>query len=265
MKDVLNDVFHPATDQSRKSNSRIDLWQDEKHHLEHLSFWNIRFWQYDKNIDMSWEPKPVHCGLAPRIVYHQGIYAPHLLLHYGLIKEENRHQKAERYKKHDPGAKYFSRSNYDLIEKDIKPQEFKEEEWQEKVEQEVQNYIKKPRKKANMSNTPVKHFLIRRKKDGFIFDVPENKIQEHLREGFELVDPEGIIKEEEEKPISREDLVSREELEPKTDPTTSTEQEEETSIKQMTKDELIIALRDKGVTVDRRKGAERLRKELADL
>ena len=41
----------------------------------------------------KFEEKALHCGLAPKIAYQYGNYAPFILKHYGLKDKEDRERK----------------------------------------------------------------------------------------------------------------------------------------------------------------------------
>ena len=89
----------------------INLW--DKGWNRRQSFWNVRAWKW--NGDTKIYNKPLHCGLAPEWCYYYGGYAPYFVKHYGLMKEEDRQKKIERYQKYDPQAKYKDKSYYDAL------------------------------------------------------------------------------------------------------------------------------------------------------
>ena len=129
----------------------INLWNDEEHYNHTRSFWNIRFWNYrkTKEIDLHFEKKNVHCGLAPRIVYKYGVEAPFLLKHYGLMKPEDRKKKVERYKKYDPKHVFKGTEFYDSIDDTKKTNDlirkFDEDEMHQRVVRDVEKHGKKIR------------------------------------------------------------------------------------------------------------------------
>lgn len=117
-----------------------NLWNDENHYSQDLSFWNIRFFRFLPELGLEYLHKPLHCGLAPPWAYHMGNYVPHLLIHYGLMKREDRMRKVQRYNQYDPNAKYKGREYYDALESDAAGSEFVEKEVLEKVQREVARY-----------------------------------------------------------------------------------------------------------------------------
>lgn len=120
----------------------MNLWDDEHHYRHDLSFWNIRFWNYNmtKKVSLDFERKRLHCGLAPPIVYKEGVHAPFLIKHYGLMLPEDRKKKVERYKKYDPDAKFKGRMYYDSLENNESIFPFNEDEMHERVVRDVEKY-----------------------------------------------------------------------------------------------------------------------------
>lgn len=87
----------------------VNLYNDEQHFAHDVGiqrFWNIRFYKYLPEMGLQFQRKNVHCGLAPPWAYGYGWYAPYYVLHYGLMKPEDRAAKVERYRKYDPYMKY---------------------------------------------------------------------------------------------------------------------------------------------------------------
>lgn len=98
----------------------INLW-DEGYNKP-WCFWNVRFWSWRLRDELGdrffqFEGRPLHCGLAPKWCYHLDMYAPVILLHYGLKAKEDRMRKVERYNKYDPNRKYREPSYYRELEK----------------------------------------------------------------------------------------------------------------------------------------------------
>lgn len=126
----------------------INLWQDTQHYRHDLSFWNIRYFKNDKKYGETYEPKPVHCGLAPPVFYNYGWHAPFFIKHYGLMNKSDRERKTKRYEKYDPNAKYKSKVYYDAL-KDNKGliREFDELKMIERVKNDVKEHYKYESKK----------------------------------------------------------------------------------------------------------------------
>jgi hypothetical protein len=187
LKDNLGSYFHIQ-----------NLWNDEDHYSQSLSFWNVRFYQFDPT-RIGFTNKPVHCGLAPPYAYHQGIYVPYIVKHYGLMKKEDRRRKVERYNKYDPDAKYKDRSFYDALASDWEGSRFNEDDIQRKVEAEVAKYG--DQKKTKTPETMSKYFYVKRLKDGAVLDVPERDLQRTLAtKRFELIG-EAVIQAAAEAPV----------------------------------------------------------------
>lgn len=120
----------------------VNLWNDESHYRHDLSFWNIRFWNYNltKEISLKFARKRVHCGLAPEIVYKYGSHAPFLLKHYGLMRPEDRKRKVKRYEKYDPHAKFKSRQYYDALKNEQFVRVFNEDSMHQRVAEDSQKH-----------------------------------------------------------------------------------------------------------------------------
>ena len=101
----------------------INLWDDETHYRHDLSFWNVRFYRFRPDLGLQFEKKPLHCGLAPPVVYNHACHAPWMVRHYGIMKQEDRQRKVERYEKYDPNAKWKGRLYYDSLKnnKTVRP------------------------------------------------------------------------------------------------------------------------------------------------
>lgn len=117
----------------------VNLWNSPDRYSKGLSFWNIRFFKYAPEHGLNYLNKPLHCGLAPPFAYKYGNYVPHLLLHYGLMKSEDRAKKVERYNKYDPNAKYKDRIYYDALSSEGTGSVLNLEELRAKVREDVAN------------------------------------------------------------------------------------------------------------------------------
>jgi hypothetical protein len=156
------------------------------------SFWNIRFWKWDKDVlsyfgdeFYRFESRPLHCGLAPRWAYLHGSYMPIILLHYGLKSESDRTRKIERYAKYDPTAQYRDKSYYTFLTKATnEPLDLVM--IKKKIEEELLDISYKDRPVKNLTIKGSAYCFFRRKKDGFVFDVPEKDYAEtKLKDDFE--------------------------------------------------------------------------------
>jgi hypothetical protein len=100
----------------------VNLYNDEQHFAHSTGiqrFWNIRFYKYLPEYGLQFLKKNLHCGLAPPIAYKYGWHAPYYLLHYGLMKKEDRERKVERYKKYDPEKKFKSGNYYNELAEEL--------------------------------------------------------------------------------------------------------------------------------------------------
>lgn len=100
----------------------VNLYNDEEHFAQDKGiqrFWNTRFYKYLPNLGLQFLRRSLHCGLGPPYAYSLAWHAPHYLLHYGLMKKEDRMRRVERYKKYDPNAKYKGKEYYDDLSKDL--------------------------------------------------------------------------------------------------------------------------------------------------
>ena len=93
----------------------VNHWGDEGHYHRGLSFWNIRYFKLAPQFGLQYLKKPLHCGLAPPYAYVFGTYVPFIVRHYGLMREEDRQNKVERYKKYDPKAQHKGSIYYEAI------------------------------------------------------------------------------------------------------------------------------------------------------
>lgn len=105
----------------------VNLYNDRDHFAHDVGiqrFWNIRFYKYAPEYGLQFQRKNLHCGLGPPIMYKYGWYAPYYLEHYGLMKEEDRQRKVERYNKYDPKAVFKGRVYYDDLSRNLKAHPF---------------------------------------------------------------------------------------------------------------------------------------------
>jgi hypothetical protein len=153
------------------------------------SFWNIRFWKWDKDVlghfgeeFYRFEARPLHCGLAPRWAYLHGSYAPIILLHYGLKDANDRQRKVERYQKFDPNAVYRDKSYYDFLST-AKAEPFVKEGVMHAIKAELDGISYKDRPIRSMSGVEAKgrFCYFKRKKDGAVFDIPEKHYEDTKR------------------------------------------------------------------------------------
>jgi len=153
------------------------------------SFWNVRFWKWDLDVlkhfgdeFYKFENRPLHCGLAPRWAYLHGSYAPFLLLHYGLMKSEDRLRKVERYKQFDPQAKYRDKSYYDFLASATN-EDYDKSFIENAIQAEIDgvSYKDRPIMSLNMKNANKAFCYFRRIKDGAILDVPESGYEDMKR------------------------------------------------------------------------------------
>lgn len=116
----------------------INLWNDEDHYRQDLSFPNIRFFRFREDLPRTFERKRVHCGLAPAVFYNYGWQSPYIVKHYGLMLPKDRARKTKRYNKYDPNAQFKGKEYYDKIKEDPQPLVFKEDEWHERMKKDVE-------------------------------------------------------------------------------------------------------------------------------
>lgn len=99
----------------------VNLYNDPGHFAHGPGiqrFWNVRFYKYLPQFGLQFQKTNVHCGLGPPFAYKYAWHAPFYLLHYGLMKKEDRDKKAERYKKYD--RRNMKPAYYADLEKDLK-------------------------------------------------------------------------------------------------------------------------------------------------
>jgi len=175
----------------------VQLWDTEdKMRVDGLwgNFWNVRYFKFIKNADLGYQNTPLHCGLAPKYAYAWRTQGEHLFKHYGYMKKEDRIKKAERYRKYDPTAKYRSNEYYDGILSDKpKLKDFNEQRFRQKL-----TYISREpsESKIKIIKAMSKMYYIKNKW-GKIYSVNEDQIENHKREGIEILSEEDF-------PIKRE-------------------------------------------------------------
>jgi len=105
----------------------VNLYNDKDHFAHDVGiqrFWNVRFFKHCPEYGYTYIRKNLHCGLAPPIFYRYAWHAPFYLEHYGLMKEEDRIRRVQRYDRYDPNAKFKGREYYDDLKKKLEPREF---------------------------------------------------------------------------------------------------------------------------------------------
>ena len=156
----------------------VNLWNEGWN--RQWSFWNIRAWKW--NGDTRILNKPLHCGLAPEWCYYYASYVPYFVKHYGLMKEVDRQNKIERYRKYDPNGKYKDKSYYEALASnkyDILDEAY--------IRERLNLEVGKQKRKV-MQETKPKRFFNVKTPLGKIIDVPERDLQETLsRKGFVLI------------------------------------------------------------------------------
>jgi len=167
----------------------ITLWDSEKTFRKDGGwvFWNVRMFKARKDLPINYLKTPVHCGLAPKWAYEYGVQIPHLVKHYGYLKEKDRIKKAERYKKLDPKQRFQSPSWYKSFFTQPSLEEFNEDKILENLKKKFpddkilseigwkvltkEEYIKRKKR-------PMKFYLVRNKTTGLKFEVPEKMIND---------------------------------------------------------------------------------------
>lgn len=162
----------------------VDLWNDPQHFKLESCFWNVRIWKW--NGETKFKAKPVHCGLAPEWTYHYHRHAPFLLLHKGLMAEEDRQRKIKRYEKYDPNAEHLDQKYYDMLESNT-ARPFDEEALADQIAEEVATYNQTKPRKSTMKK-PKQRFAYVRNPHGQTVDIPEKHLAQTLkRPGFEFI------------------------------------------------------------------------------
>lgn len=99
----------------------VNLWNDLQHYRKDLGFYNVRFYKNIPEMETQFLRKRIHCGNAPPYFYcipTKKSHIPHILLHKGLMKKEDREQKVDRYQQYDPKAECKGRAYYDSLSQD---------------------------------------------------------------------------------------------------------------------------------------------------
>jgi hypothetical protein len=187
------------------------FWDSERHINPAATIWNVRLWKYVKENGFLFEPKPLHCGLAPRWAYHTADYAPFIVKHWGLMDRDNRIRKSQRYKVYDPNAVYKDNSYYEMLTSEAVIVPFNEESFQQEVSKEVaktkvkgDKTPKKPPMQSNFDCT----LVIR--DDSSVVTIPNKHLEETLRRHKTWrIMQQSIISRREEAPLEepkREDI-----------------------------------------------------------
>ena len=92
----------------------LNLWNDNLTHNEDLLFEDIRFYKYLPNYT-QFKNQPLHGGMAPEYSYTHGTHSQYHFEHYGLLKQEDRQKKIDRYLKYDPNGKYLPKYWYESL------------------------------------------------------------------------------------------------------------------------------------------------------
>jgi hypothetical protein len=100
----------------------VNLYNDEQHFAHDKGiqrFWNVRYFKYTPEYGLLYQRTGVHCGSCPKVNWAYGWYAPFYVLHYGLMKPEDRQKKIERYQVYDP-KRILKPAYYDDLERELK-------------------------------------------------------------------------------------------------------------------------------------------------
>lgn len=101
----------------------VNLYNDEQHFAHDKGiqrFWNVRFYKFMPELGLQFLRRSLHCGLGPPYAYSLAWHAPYYLLHYGLLKKEDRDRRVERYRKYDPNAKFKGKEYYEDLAKELR-------------------------------------------------------------------------------------------------------------------------------------------------
>lgn len=159
----------------------VNLIGDKDHYSPQWSFPNCRFYKYQ---NIVFRNQPLHCGSAPEWAFDIGNYSDSIILHYGLMSEEDRRRKALRYKKYDPNAQYKGKAYYDFLSSRPNSSILKLEALKLELQKDIIKYKQKDNKKIDMGkydNQP--HVRVLRKKDGMEIIIPKNTLANTLRTG----------------------------------------------------------------------------------
>ena len=100
----------------------VNLYNDEQHFAHDAGiqrFWNVRFYKYLPQVGLQFQRTNVHCGAGPIILLRCAWYAPYYVLHYGLMKEEDRLRRVTRYNQYD-SKKPMKPAYYEDLSKTLK-------------------------------------------------------------------------------------------------------------------------------------------------
>lgn len=148
----------------------VNMWDDPEHYMPSMCFWDIRYYKFG---DLTFENQPLHCGMAPKIAYHQGTYLPIFVKHYGLMTKATRFRKVERYDKYDPHAKYKNKAYYDSLLSTNPSEPFDDDMMRRMVQIEVGTYGSQI--KQIVMQPEKKFVLVKRMADGAILDLNEEE------------------------------------------------------------------------------------------
>lgn len=103
----------------------VNLYNDEEHFAHDVGiqrFWNVRMYKYTPEYGFQFQRTNVHCGPCPRINWQYAWHAPFYVLHYGLMKPEDRLAKADRYVRYD--KRLMKPAYYDDLVRELTPRVF---------------------------------------------------------------------------------------------------------------------------------------------
>lgn len=124
----------------------VNLYNDTEHFAHDIGiqrFWNIRFYKFAPEFGLQFQRKNLHCGLGPPIMYRYGWHAPFYLEHFGLMKEEDRKRRVERYAKYDPKGIFKNKVYYDDLARELKPHVFDRQQLLRKLRETTETYPRK--------------------------------------------------------------------------------------------------------------------------
>lgn len=165
----------------------VNLWNDESRYSKALSFWNVRVYRMPSEGNSQFTRKPVHCGNAPPVAYAvppAQSYVPHILLHKGLMKKEDRMRKVERYQRYDPNAIHKGREYYDALSHDGPGSPYVQEEVIAKITAYCENLRPKVLTRQPMPIQEKKFYYVRRIDDkhlGSVTDIPAEHLDMTLK------------------------------------------------------------------------------------
>jgi hypothetical protein len=121
----------------------VNLWNDEQHYMKGLGFYNVRFYRRLPGMSTQFLRQRVHCGNAPPFFYSRPakeVYVPHILLHKGLMKKEDRQRKIDRYAVYDSKAECKGQEYYDALALDTTGTEYFEQKVIEELKKEINKF-----------------------------------------------------------------------------------------------------------------------------